>query len=808
MRELDLGFEPADYAGLIWLLIGSLALAEAIRYLRRGKRPAGFTGRAVILGIATAVGVVLFLDGRLAISRVSHGEACLLLGLLLVPWLLRSYAVTTRPVSRSIRWFLLATRAAAAAIALMMLARPVLLWSTVQRERAILGILVDTSQSMNIRDVVPVTRPGVEGAEPMSRLDASRQMVNASRTALNLLTDKIDVQWMAFDARVRRTDGHSARAEGGVTSLGRGLDGAREALIQTGARIAGLIVISDGRDTSSGSADPLQAGDELAVAGVPLFCVGVGNELPAGQTRSLTARRLDMADRITVLNRLDIGAEFLTAGLAGSEIEVRLEYDGRIVATQKLKPTQIRELVRADLSHIPNEGGLHQVTVVATVPELGKPQGEAKLSRYVRVTDDKLQVLYIDRARYERAAVARALEYAKDINLTKIDLNRPPGAPVDDLLPASREAWRVFHVVIVGDVARANLPDAAMQMIADQVRQEGRGAAILGGVRTIGSGEYARSPFDALFSVDLATEGQLAGPLGMEPTPAGRVHPILQLGAEFAKDAWKQFPPLTGAGRLGKLPPTAEILLRTPSGESLMVVQQNGAGRTAVLAFDSTWQWPFANDKGLDAHRRFWRQLVLWLANRKPEVWALAERSQYDLGRVKSGDDRIVVRAGINDPGTGGLPAQSSLTGEIVAPDGRVSNLAWNPAGDGFEAKPTVEQPGQYRIRVEGKVAGQSVGQAETAFMVETVDRELSEPFADLEILQRLAARTASIGGTHVPMDQFGSLLERVRAGGAETRITRVQRNYLVDDHPWPWLLLFFGLLTTEWVVRRLAGLV
>jgi hypothetical protein len=805
---MELSFEPADLAGLVWVAIAVLALAEAVRYWRHGRRPGSRMGRAVLLAVLGGALVALTVTGRLAILHISHGWACLILTLLVIPRLCRSYATTTRPISRRVRWGLLGLRVAAAGIALIMLARPALLWTTILRERARVGILVDTSQSMNIRDVVPPKMPGEAEPEPVSRLDACRRMLNGSRQELNHLTDRIDVDWMVFDARLRPADNPPARAEGALTALGRGVNGAREALIQTGSKIAGLILISDGRDTSSGAADPLQAGDELAVAGIPLFCVGAGNELPAGQTRSLTARRLDMADRVTVLNELAVGAEFLASGLAGVAIDIRLKYDGHIIGTKTITPTQVRELIRADLSHVPKEGGLHQVTVVATVPELGKPQGEARLSRYVRVTDDKVQVLYIDRARYERAAVARALEYAKEINLTKVDLNRPPDAPGADLLPQTNQAWRVFHVVIIGDVSRAHLSEPAMRAVSDLVQTTGRGAAILGGVRTLGSGEYKGSPLDALFPVDLATEGQLGGSVALELAPAGMLHPCCSLGGSLPKDAWKQLPPLAGASRLGPVEPTAEVLMRTGPGEPLMVVQQKGAGRTAVLAFDSTWQWPFASDWGLELHRRFWRQLVLWLANRKPEVWVLAERSQYDLGRIKAGDERIVIRAGINDPTTGGLPAQSALTGEIIDPDGRSRPLAWSSVQDGFEARPTVDQRGQYRVRVEGKVADQSAGESETAFVVESVDRELSEPFADLETLKRMAARTASIGGAYVPMEEFGSLLERLRSGGAETRITRVHRHYLVDDHPWLWLALFVGLLTLEWIIRRRVGLV
>ncbi|MBI4580588.1 MAG: hypothetical protein HY718_12850, partial [Planctomycetes bacterium] len=766
----------------------------------------------LVLLPAAFFGVVI-LRGQIRPGLWPHGWLCAILGFLVLPSLLRTYRRTTRPVARSIRLVLVVLRLAAAGAALAILARPVMQWTTERRERAVVGILLDTSQSMSIRDVTdPPSAAGDGAGEPMSRSQAVRAALDACRDPLRRLSDQLSVETMAFDARLRRTSEPDLSSAGTLTALGRCVDAAREALIQTGSRIAGLIVISDGRDTAGG--DTLQAGDNLALAGIPLFTVGVGNEVPAGETRSVQARRLDMPDRVGILNQLDIGAEFLAAGLVGTPIEVRLEYDGQPAGQQEVVPTQVRELVRADLSHVPKAGGLHQVTVIATVPGLEGRQGQAELSRYVRVTEDKVQVLYIDRSRYERAAVARSLEHAKELNVTKIDLNAPATdaraqgpQPAGSPLPTRPDEWKPYHVIILGDVDRSHLPDAPMRAMANLVTTAGRGMAILGGLRTLGSGAYRGTPLEGLFPVDLGVTGQIEGPVPFELTPAGRTHPCCQL-ADPNLAAWKQLPPFAGASRLTSVAPAAEVLIRTAGDEPLLVLQEKAGGRTAVLAFDSTWQWPFSSEAGLDMHRRFWRQLVLWLANRRPEVWVLADRPSYDLLRLRTGDEQVVLHAGVNDPTAGGPVSQISVSGDIIGPDGVRRPLTFKALPDGFEATATVDQQGEYRVAVEGKAGQQSAGRAETAFVVESADRELADPLADLETLKRMAARTATIGGGYIPLEQLGELLERVRAAGIQSRTTLVQRHYLVDDHPWFWLGVFVGLLTLEWIIRRRTGLV
>jgi uncharacterized membrane protein len=836
LGEYSINFEATDLASLVWLAVVALAALRAGIYVARGRRPGSALQRGLIVAGVAGVLAVLLLGGRIRPAQWSHGWWCLLLAALTLPWLVRSYRETTRPVTRRLRALLVGLRLAAGAVVLLMLARPVLEHKLERRERATVGILIDTSQSMDVRDVVAGDPGDTSSQKSISRRDVVRQTLDACSNSVKQLESQMNVEWMAFDSNLRRTQGPEPTARGRLTALHRNVDAARQALIQTGAKIAGVIVISDGRDTAGGDAG--QAGDELAMAGIPLFCVGVGNEIPAGQTRSLQARRLEMPDHVSVLNKLEIEAEFLAAGLAGTPIDVRLDYDGKPVGTTQITSSQMRELVRAELTHVPTEAGLHQVTVVATVAGLTGRQSEAKLSQYVRVTEDRLAVLYIDRGRYERAAIVRALEYAKELSVTKVDLSSPSSdqakgpAPrlTGESLPQTPEQWGLYRVVIIGDVDRSSLPDEAMQAMADLVGRQGRGIAMLGGVRTLGSGQYRGTPLDGLLPADLGVVGQTEGPVAFVLTPAGKTHPCCRV-ADSNESAWKKLPPFAGASRLGNPGPTAEVLVRAESGEPLLVVRQQAAGRSAVVAFDSTWRWAFSIDEGLDMQRRFWRQLVLWLANRQPEVWVLADRPQYDLMRLKEGDERVTVRAGVSDPNATGStePVEpstkaskgkspvtqagksstaQSVTGEVIGPDGQARPLSFKPVGDGFEANPVVTQLGEYRVRVQGTADGQPAGRAETAFVVEQVDRELLDPLADLETLKRMAARTASVGGMFMPIGDLGALLERIRASGMETRITLVQRDYLVDDRAWMWLVAFVALLTLEWIVRRAAGLV
>ena len=70
-----------------------------------------------------------------------------------------------------------------------------------------------------------------------------------------------------------------------------------------------------------------------------------------------------------------------------------------------------------------------------------------------------------------------------------------------------------------------------------------------------------------------------------------------------------------------------------------------GRGRTAAVAFDSTWHWQMEGHG--DTLRRFWRQLVLWLAQKDDtegdRVWVRLDQRRYRRG------SRVEFSFGAND---------------------------------------------------------------------------------------------------------------------------------------------------------------
>src|SRR5690606_24397483 len=81
------------------------------------------------------------------------------------------------------------------------------------------------------------------------------------------------------------------------------------------------------------------------------------------------------------------------------------------------------------------------------------------------------------------------------------------------------------------------------------------------------------------------------------------------------------------------------ILAEAPSAgndpaKPLLLAWTYGNGRVLSFAGDSTWRWPLDGKK--NQHRQFWRQAILWLAQKEDEgnsVWIKLDTRRVGLGK-------------------------------------------------------------------------------------------------------------------------------------------------------------------------------
>src|SRR5439155_7310179 len=98
-----------------------------------------------------------------------------------------------------------------------------------------------------------------------------------------------------------------------------------------GLPLAGLVMVTDGADTSDAAIDESLA--SLKARSIPVFTVGVGQEHFA---RDIQVTRVETPRSVLKGNRLVVDVVVSQTGYSGQTVPLSVEDDGRIVSTKEV----------------------------------------------------------------------------------------------------------------------------------------------------------------------------------------------------------------------------------------------------------------------------------------------------------------------------------------------------------------------------------------------------------------------------------------------------------------------------------------
>jgi hypothetical protein len=327
----------------------------------------------------------------------------------------------------------------------------------------------------------------------------------------------------------------------------------------------------------------------------------------------------------------------------------------------------------------------------------------------------------------------------------------------------------------------------------------------------------------------------LTGQVRFVPTEQGLRHPTLQRVAsgdndpeepslEAERAIWDALPPLGGAAAFGEPKPAAVVLATDEAGRPLLATHEVGRGRCLLAAWESTWSWALVSDEGRALHERLWRQMVVWLANRRPRAWVVTEQAEYSLTTLRAGESRVRIQAGVTGleaiAGTGGGPAlEASLVLRPVSDaeeEVEGVRVPLRDTGEGWAAE-LPDWAGQISVPEEGRYEltftltepdrTEPTHVARTRFMVAARNVERRAPTANLPLLQAAAERTASCGGRYADLTGLPGLLNELAQKDLRRRVLTPVRYDLTARDPWGLLLWLVVVLAFEWSLRKRSGL-
>lgn len=717
-----------------------------------------------------------------------------------------------------VRRSLLGLKLSAVAVLAFAMLRPVVRKTDTDDSRAQIVVMDDISRSMNTADM-----PG-----QLSRFSAVRADLEKKQAKWQEWSKTVDVRVFDFDRELTPFNPALKEGTGDQTAFGKVLDDLLREIRDR--RTLGVLMYSDGayRAIPPNDLDPLTAARKMADAQVPLYCIGVGATALSSASLDLGIEDLVVPEVVFVRSRVPVKAKLRVNGAAGRKVRVQVLVEDRsgkapdqsgemkpATMTLQSRPFQEFDIVKnsdvipIDLNFAATTSGELKVALQAVPLESELLVGNNQRETIVTVKQGGMNVAYFDLPRTEQRWL-RAVNGTDKIQLDFQEIRGGRFAAQTRIDPSWFQRGK-YDVYIIGDV-RADVfgPDLLKQLAARM--EEGASLLMIGGVQNFSAGGYADSPIADWLPVKLDPseaqpvgkinpQTQLSGPQKMIPTERGRKEYVMQLGPpEKNQSLWMELPPLKGATRLKSIDEDRiEPWATTPEGVPLLFAITRQRSRIAAFAGDTTYLWWTVGDKA-ELHQRFWRQLILWLAKKEADtdqpVWVKVVPRTFAPGSTVG-----MTFGARSEDGLALDDAEFQV--EVVAPDGQKTTVAPRKSGSENSAEfIKTNQPGDYWVRVSARKNGVAVGfDASTRFIVDARDLELDYPSADYDFLKELSAIT---GGLSVVPEEVDGLLERLKE--SKSNLTRVQSITLWDN--WWLLLVFVGLMSVEWFLRKKRGLV
>lgn len=783
----------------------------------------------------------------------------LVVGVVIIVLTLWSYAGSNAK-TRRLKNTLIILRLLALVVALFIMLRPVWVYKEQLRRPGKIVVLVDSSRSMQVKDAEP---------EGNSRwLNALKEWDDVKGQIETWEKDyQLRVLPLAFDTIVKEFTSE-LKPEGANTGLLSAVEQVLEkhkaADLSEGEQLLGIVILSDGRDNLGRPTVDVMTG-KLEAARCQLHTIALGKPGASDALFDIAALNIFSSKTARIKDRFVVRGELQANRAANQELEVYLLIDGKVATIAEgdrighpvmvqMRPRKPSEVMRVEFpaARLPETPGDYRFSLFVK-PLVGEAsENNNEISTYVTLNKDGLSVLYIDKDRaWEPKFLKRALKGDERISL----IPTIAGAGTAEWRRDIRNAIKTqnYDVFIIGDVPASRFDsggsdESILKLIADQVKERGAGLVMIGGHDSFADGGWDKSPLAEVLPVQMNQKGQLEGDIGNQREIKFKITEESLSGARFPfitrldsdplknREWWNKLPPLDGGSKMGNIKGNGALIAATDQREPLLVVQEIGKGRTAALAVDTTWRWvrpgpsreepiplgvkPAADQQlpiseTTEAHLRFWRQLILWLARQEQAGQGL--NLELASRRVLAGKEMsFTLQAREVTPGSSKDSVKpiegAEYTVRVVKPNKETEVINVAPLGDA-EAKSRgifwkTDEPGEYTIIASARAGGKEIGTAQARFMSTRDDSETLNQAANHTLMEQLATST---GGTFRLHGGLRDVIEKVSNDPAnmdEKRIRFPDWQEPSNRRQGILFALFVACIVAEWIVRRWWGMV
>ena len=720
---------------------------------------------------------------------------------LLIRWRLNEAAPALRNWRAVIVWAMQATMVA---LILGLLWQPAMTVGELSSQQNVIAVVVDDSRSMSLADSNGKTREAAALAVLQGGVMAGLQQ-------------RFQTRVYALGARLRRIDSLSQIAP---VEASTHIDTALKQLVQetSDVPVGAILLLSDGSQNTAGLAgseigpDALEA---LRNRRLPVHTIGFGNPEPAPDVEM---EDVSVAPSAVASARITTTVTLTQHGHTGQKATLSVRDGDKTLAEREVSLQPEGRLQTESLLFPAGAAGAKSLTFSVAPLEGEKNLANNAMTRPLLVSDAKRRILYVEgEPRWEYKFIRRAedgdptVQVVSMLRTSENKIYRQGLSNPEELaqgFPARAEDLFSYSGIIIGSVAADYFTPLEQELLREYVDRRGGGILFLGGSSSLSDGGWGGSSLNVLLPTFLppGNHNFRRNSATVELTAAGIDSPITRLLDDPEKNGerWRKLTYLADYEDPGSPKPGATELVDMHAGRRrlpLLITENYGHGRTAILATGGTWRWQMSEALGDPSHDLFWQQLVRWLVGESPGpvTASMPARLLYD-----EGDVHLIarVRDRTFQPATG-----AHVTAHIVGPANTDALVELNPSQETpgqYQAQWTAEKPGAYLAEVtaeSGEGQTQELGRDVVTFQRQDGVAENFHTAQNQQLLEQLAAAT---GGRFWRPSELKNLPRDISYSEAGISVRSTKELW---DMPIVFVLLL-GLPIGEWLLRRKWGVV
>jgi uncharacterized membrane protein len=690
------------------------------------------------------------------------------------------------------------------ALILVLLWQPAMTVSELNSQQNIIAVVVDDSRSMNLADSNGRTREAAAVAALQSGV-------------LSSLQQRFQTRVYRLGAGIQRIDSLNAIAP--VEPATRIDTGLKQLVEETSdLPIGAILLLSDGSQNTVGlagseiGADTLQA---LRDRRLPVHTIGFGHPETA---HDVEIEDVSVAASAVANARIATTVSLTQHGYAGDKATLSVRDGDKTLAEREIILEPDGQLQTEPLFFPVGTAGAKGLTF-SVAPLAGEENlANNALTRPILVTDTKRRILYIEgEPRWEYKFIRRAedddptVQVVSMLRTSENKIYRQGLSNPDELaqgFPVRAEDLFGYSGIIIGSVTADYFTPLQQELLREYVDRRGGGILFLGGSSSLSDGGWTASSLNELLPTFLPAGNHNfhRNPATVELTSAGIDSPITRLLDDPQKNSerWRKLTYLADYEDPGFPKPGATELVDMHAGRRklpLLVTQNYGHGRTAVLATGGTWRWQMSEALGDPSHDLFWQQLLRWLVGESPGpvTASMPARLLQDEGHVQ-------LTAQVRDR-TFQFAPDAHVTARIVGPSNTDALVELNPSQETpglYQSDWTAEKPGSYLAEIIAESSGappQELGRDVVTFQREDGVAENFHTAQNRHLLEQLSELT---GGRYWRPSDLKNLPRDISYSEAGISVRTTKELW---DMPIVFIFLL-GLPIGEWLLRRKWGVV